>query len=119
MSVFIFLTCALCGILSGVVYDVLYIARVIVCGANKKEYTLKDKIFTGICDVLYFAIFAAMFLFTSVLFSFYKIRLYMLLGAAFGAFIYLKSLHIFLAFLLKKVYNNIKLKGCKNKRLSQ
>ena len=97
----------LCGVLSGVVYEVLYVARVFVCGLNKKKYTLKDKIFTCLCDVLYFAVFAAMFVFTSVTFEFYSLRLYMLIGCALGAIIYLKSLHLIIAICIKKVYNSL------------
>lgn len=105
MQVFIFLTCVLCGIASGVIYDVLYIARVFVCGTDKVKYTAKDKIFTCLCDLIYFIAFSAGFVFLSVLFEFYQIRLYMLVGCALGAVIYLKSLHIFIAFLINKVYN--------------
>ena len=97
----------LCGVLSGVVYDVLYIARVFVCGLNKKKYTVKDKIFTCLCDILYFAVFAAMFVFTSVTFEFYSLRLYMLIGCVLGAAIYLKSLHVIIAICIKKVYNSL------------
>lgn len=117
MQIFIFLTCALCGVCSGVVYDVLFIARAFVCGVDKAKFTIKDKIFTCICDLIYFAVFAAMFVFTSVTFEFYSIRLYMLAGCAFGALIYLKSIHIFIAFLIKKVYNNLaKVKTGRGKR---
>lgn len=107
MSVFIFLISVLCGASSGIVYDLLYLARVFVCGADKIKYTVKDKIFTAICDLLYFAVLAAMFIFVSVCFEFYSIRLYMLIGCALGVLIYLKSLHIIIAFLIKKVYNNV------------
>lgn len=113
MQIFIFLICTLCGVAAGLVYDVFYIARVVVCGAEIRAYTVKDRIFTAVCDVLYFAIFAAMFLFCSYLFDFYAVRLYMLVGAAFGALLYLKSVHIFLAFFVKKVYNKI-IKGKHN-----
>ncbi len=99
--------CALCGVCSGVVYDVLYVARVFVCGTNKVNYTLKDKIFTCVCDLIYFTVFAAMFIFLSVCFEFYEIRAYMLAGNVLGAIIYLKSFHIIIAFLIKKVYNII------------
>lgn len=117
MQIFIFLTCALCGVCSGVVYDVLFIARAFVCGVDKAKFTIKDKIFTCICDLIYFAVFAVMFVFTSVTFEFYSIRLYMLAGCAFGALIYLKSIHIFIAFLIKKVYNNLaKVKTGRGKR---
>jgi hypothetical protein len=105
MDVFIFLTSCLCGVLSGVVYDVFYIARLIVCGIDKKKYTVKDRIFIFFCDLFYFIIFALMFIFTSVIFDFYALRLYMLVGAGLGAALYLKSLHYFLAKFCKQVYN--------------
>lgn len=107
MQVFIFLTCVLCGVSSGLVYDVLYIARTFVCGLNKAKYTVKDKIFIVLCDLIYFIVLAAMFVFVSVCFEFYSIRLYMLIGCALGAIIYLKSLHLIIAFLIGKVYNKI------------
>lgn len=117
MQIFIFLTCALCGICSGVVYDILYIARAFVCGIDKSKFTVKDIIFTCLCDVIYFAVFAAMFVFISVTFEFYSIRLYMLAGSALGAIIYLKSIHLIIAFCIKKVYNNIaKVKISRGKR---
>lgn len=109
MQVFIFLVCTLCGAASGIVYDVFYVARVIVCGAESAAYTLKDKIFTAVCDILYFAVLTAMFLFCSYLFDFYELRLYMLAATALGAIIYLKSLHIILAICVKKAYNKFKI----------
>lgn len=99
----------LCGVASGAVYDFLYVARVFVCGVNKKKYTVKDKIFTAVCDLLYFAALSAMFIFTSVTFGFYSLRLYMLLACALGAIVYLKSLHIIIAFFVNKVYNVIRI----------
>ena len=110
MSVFIFITCTFCGILSGVVYDVLYIARSAVCGIHKQAYTVKDKVFTVACDILYCLIFAAGFIFTSTMFGFDGLRLYMLLGCILGAALYLKSFHVFVAFSVKKVYNTLKRK---------
>lgn len=107
MSIFIFITCACCGIVSGVVYDILYIARCAVCGINKQVYTVKDKIFTAACDILYCLVFAAAFVFLSVMFDFNGLRLYMLLGGLLGIVLYLKSFHIFVAFCVKKVYNKI------------
>ena len=87
MQIFIFLTCVLCGVCSGLIYDVLYVARTFVCGINKAKFTVKDKIFTCLCDLIYFAVFSAMFIFVSVMFEFYSIRLYMLVGCALGAII--------------------------------
>ena len=77
----------LCGIISGVVYDVLYIARAVLCGVDKSAYTVKDKIFIIAADVLYCLVFAAGFIFTSVMFDFEGFRLYMLIGCVLGALI--------------------------------
>lgn len=107
MQFFVFMICALCGLISGVVYDLLYVARCIVCGTNKTGYTAKDRIFIIASDLLYCAVFAAGYIFTSVMFNFEGVRLYMLIGCIFGAFIYLKSFHIIVAFLCNKVYNKI------------
>ena len=107
LQFFIFMTCMLCGIVSGVVYDVLYVVRVVLCGADKSAYTVKDKIFIAAADILYCLVFAAGFIFTSVMFDFEGLRLYMLIGCLLGALIYLKSFHLIVAFFLKKVYNKI------------
>lgn len=109
MQFFIFMICLFCGVLSGVVYDVLYVARCALCGIDKHSYTVKDKIFIAAADILYCAVFAAGFVFTSVMFDFYAIRAYMLLGCVLGALIYLKSFHVIVAFCVKKVYNKINL----------
>jgi hypothetical protein len=113
MQLFIFLICLLCGAASGIVYDVFYILRTIICGYNIKQYTLFDKIIVGFLDILYFIIFAAIFILCSILFDFYQLRLYMFIGAGLGALIYLKSVHYILALFIKKVYNNIKVKSHK------
>ena len=110
MQIFIFIICTFCGVVSGIFYDVLYIARSAVCGVRKEAFTVKDKIFTIACDVVYSLVFTAMFIFTSVMFNFYELRLYMLLGSLLGAFLYLKSFHVIVAFFVAKVYNKITLR---------
>jgi hypothetical protein len=105
MQVFIFLVFCLCGVASGVIYDIFYIARQFVCGVNKEFYSTKDKIFIAVCDILYCLIFALMVIFTALIFDFYQIRLYMLVASVLGTIIYLKSLHLFLAFFVKQLYN--------------
>lgn len=107
MEIFVFLVCCICGIVSGVAYDILYIARCAVCGVYKEAYTVKDRIFTAACDLLYMLLFCAVFVFASVVFDFYEIRWYMFLGCAVGALLYLKSFHLIVAFFVKKVYNKI------------
>ena len=107
MQIYIFIICLFCGILSGVVYDILYVVRCSLCGIDKYSYTVKDKIFLIICDLLYCLVFAAGFIFVSVLFGFENLRAYMLIGCFIGAIIYLKSFHIIVAFFVRKVYNVI------------
>ena len=107
MAIFVFITCTCCGVISGIIYDILYIARSAVCGIRKEAFTVKDRIFTIACDILYCLIFAAGFVFMSVMFDFDSLRLYMLLACLFGAFLYLKSFHLIVAFFVKKVYNKI------------
>ena len=115
MGIFIFITCTCCGVLSGIVYDVLYVARCAVCGIHKQAYTVKDRVFTAACDILYCLIFAAAFVFMSVMFNFDGLRLYMFLGCILGALLYLKSFHVIVAFFVKKVYNGITLKKGRKK----
>ncbi len=110
MQIFIFIICACSGVMSGIVYDVLYIARCAVCGVEKQAYTVKDKVFCAACDILYFIVFAAAFVFISVMFEFRELRLFMLIGCALGALLYLKSFHVIVAFFVKKVYNKVAIK---------
>lgn len=114
MDVFYFITCTCLGIVSGIVYDILYIARCVVCGVHTKKYSLKDRIFTIACDVVYCLFFALAFVFTSVLFGFGNLRLFMILGCVLGALLYLKSFHIFVAFFVNKLYNKIESKKMDN-----
>ena len=110
MRFFIFIVCLFCGIISGILYDVLFVARVFLCGADKRVYTVKDRIFIIAADILYCLTFAAGYIFTSVTFDFEGFRLYMLIGCGLGALLYLKSFHVIVAFSVKKVYNKITLK---------
>lgn len=107
MQAFIMLVFTLCGAASGVVYDVLYVMRCVVCGVNARAYTVKDKLFTFACDVIFALAFSVVYIYACVCFDLYTFRLYTLLGAAVGFYIYLKSLHLCIAFLTKKVYNTI------------
>ena len=110
MDIFYFITCTCLGIVSGIVYDILYIARCIVCGVHRRAYSLKDRIFTIVCDIVYCLFLAASYIFISVIFDFGNLRLFMILGCALGAILYLKSFHLFVAFFVNKLYNSITLK---------
>ena len=110
MDIFYFLTCTCLGILSGVVYDILYVARCIVCGVHRQGYSAKDRIFIIVCDLIYCLVFAAAYVFVSVMFGFGNLRLFMVLGCLLGAILYLKSFHLIVAFFVNKLYNSIRLK---------
>ncbi|MCI8369941.1 MAG: hypothetical protein HFE41_02035 [Clostridia bacterium] len=107
MRFYVFIICLFCGVISGVFYDVLFVARSLVCGVDKREYTVKDKIFIICADLTYCAVFAAGFIFASVMFDFEELRFYMLLGCLLGAGLYLKSFHVIVAFCVKKAYNKL------------
>lgn len=107
MRIFIFISCLSLGILSGTVYDILYIIRCSVCGVQLKYYTAKDKIFTIVCDIMYFVVLSSAYIFLSVIFEFEQTRFYMLLGCGIGIILYLKSFHLIVAFFVKKVYNSV------------
>lgn len=110
----IFFVCAATGIISGVAYDLLYAARTFLCGVAPSGARAKIIVFS--CDALYFVCLAAMFLACAYLFDFYEIRAYMLAACALGVALYLKSMHLTVAFLINKVYNKCrKIKKSKEK----
>ena len=85
-----------------------YTLHAVLCAVWIKNLFVKDRIFTIICDLLYCLFLTASYIFISVLFGFGNIRLFMVLGCVLGAILYLKSFHIFVAFSVNKLYNNIK-----------
>lgn len=97
-QIFIFLVCVLVGVASGPLYELCFVFRRIA----------GDGLIASIVfDALYFVLFAAMCIFTAVLFSFPDFRVYMYLGNLFGLVLYLKSVHRIVAFLWKLCYNGI------------
>ena len=95
-QIFIFLVCVLVGVASGPLYELCFVFRKIA-GARI--------IAAVIFDALYFLLFAAICVFTAVLFSFPDFRVYMYLGNLLGLVLYLKSIHRIVAFLWKLCYN--------------
>lgn len=102
---YIFLVCASCGIAGGVVYDMFYLLRTFV-RVRAAEIA---------ADVCFFAFFAGMYLFVSLLFGLPDLRFYMFLGCLIGLLLYLKSFHRIVAFFAEKVYNRVKDKKQKQK----
>lgn len=113
MPLRIFLTCICMGAASGIVYDALFFVR-LFCGG--REDGVRRRIVTACCDIAYFLVFAAAFVFVSVRLSFFGLRLYMLAGCALGITFYVKSLHIIIAFFIKKAYNIIAEKADSRKK---
>lgn len=103
MQLKIFLICFAVGFSSGIIYEIFYVILSIVGGVSKKAV----KIITPVFDVLYFIILSALFIFSSVAFSFYKIRAYMLVSCLLGALLYYKTLHLRIAIFVNMVYNKI------------
>lgn len=96
-QLFCFLTCASCGIASGVFYDVLYCLRT----------AFSSRVATVVCDVLFCLLLAVLYLFASLAFGLPVLRLYPVFGIFVGLLLYLKSFHEIVAFFVKKVYNNL------------
>ena len=94
-QIFIFLVCVLVGVASGPLYELCFVFRKIA----------GDRIIAAVIfDALYFLLFAAICVFTAVLFSFPDFRVYMYLGNLLGRVLYLKSIHRIVAFLWKLWY---------------
>ena len=94
---YIFLVCAACGIFSGVLYDIIFCA----------VYPFRKRWVKISADIFFSVLFTALYIFVSLLFSFPAFRFYMFLGFLFGLYLYLKSFHKIVAFLIKMLYNNL------------
>lgn len=99
-QIYVFFSCLLSGAASGVIYDILYVVK----------RWIKPKALRISLDILFFVLFAGLYVFVSVLFEFPSFRLYMFLGCLVGLLLYLKSLHIILDFFIKRLYNILKRK---------
>jgi len=97
-QIFIFLVCIYAGLISGVVYDVLYVLKLAAGG----KWT------NIILDIIFFIIFSCIYIFVSFLFEFPVFRFYMFFAAQLGLFMYIKSFHILIANGAKKIYNKLK-----------
>lgn len=105
MQLRIFALCLACGVLSGIVYDFLYLIRRAASGKTSYRRNLRGFAATAVCDVLYAVALSAMFVALSTFFSFPDVRAYMLAAVILGAALYIKSFHIMVAFLVNRVYN--------------
>ena len=97
----VFAVCVAVGFLTGIAYEPFCLCRKVFCRRDKR-------LWISFCaDVLFFAVCTAVVIFTSYAFAFPSFRVYMWIGYALGGIIYLKSLHIILAFLHNVCYNKI------------
>ncbi|MCD8041101.1 MAG: spore cortex biosynthesis protein YabQ [Clostridia bacterium] len=101
----IFIILAGCGVASGVLYDLFYVLRSLICGMPAETFTLKGRVAAGIADAIYLAFIVFLFVFCSVYFGFPYIRLYMIAAILCGIALYIKSFHKTVAFFIKKLYN--------------
>ena len=97
---YIFVACFAFGAFCGVIFSVASIF-------NK---AIKNKIACFFIDIILMCLYSVLFSIYSYKFNFSDLRAYMLFGILIGFIAYLKSFHIILAKLLKKIYNIINLK---------
>ena len=74
-----------------------------------------NKVLSTIFDVLIYVIASILFILYTYKLNYPNVRLYMIFGVFLGILIYLKSLNIVLAKILKKLYNILKKKKVKFK----
>ena len=84
--------------MSGIVYDAFYLVKQFIAG-RRVEISL---------DIIYFLCLSVLYVFLSVVFGLPDFRLYFFCGLLLGAALYLKSIHIILAFFVKKMYTVIR-----------
>lgn len=87
--------CALTGAAGGVLYECVSVFR----------FFVKNKIAGAAADVVFFILFALVFVWARTFFCIPAFRIYMLAFAAFGFLLYRKSLHRILAFFARRLYN--------------
>ncbi len=102
-----FLLCAACGIVGGLLYDVLFCL----------VYPFKKRPVRIAADILFCVLFAEIYLLFSTLASLPPFRFYLFFGLCFGLFLHKKSLHKTVAFFVEKMYNNyIRVKNVRKER---
>ena len=94
---YVFIACVCFGGIGGVFFSISNLFKSLT-----KKYTLKI-----IFDIIAFCLLSFLYVLFSHTLSFPSFRAYMVLGVFVGIFIYLKSFHIILAKILKKIYNII------------
>ncbi len=94
---YVFLACVMFGAIGGTIFSFFSTTKMLI----------KSRVFEVIIDILCMLILSIAFSIFSYKNNFPNLRVYMLLGALIGLFMYLKSFHIILAKFAKKFYNII------------
>lgn len=95
---FIFISCVAFGGVSGVAFTVF----------DCFKFFLKNPIFRIFPDAVAFLAVTVGYVFYSYYLRFPDFRIYMPIGVLVGIFLYMKSLRLLLAYLLKTVYNKLR-----------
>lgn len=95
LQIYVLIVCLFSGILGGVLYEPFYFIRRVA----------RNRIVGIVADILFFILFAAVFVLLSVIYDFPDVRPYMIVGAFGGLLLYLISAHRIVAFLFEKLYN--------------
>ena len=110
-QIYCFICCIIVGFCFGAIYEVFTLFR-FACGCAKGR---RKGLEIGL-DLAFGFTFAIACIWAAFAFVFPNNRLYMPIGYGLGFAIYLKSLHIMVAFLKKVCYNKITQWGKKRKR---
>ena len=84
----------LAGICGGPLYDLFFVL----------SYPFRKGWVRYVTDALFFVLFAALYLFLSVLFELPSLRFYMFAACLLGLLLYWKSIHKIVAFFSEKLY---------------
>ncbi len=109
----VFGLCLCAGFIGGLLYEPFSLLRCIFqCDKGK------NKPLGGMLDLAFWVLFSFLTVAFSYLFHFPSFRVYMWIGYLFGGILYLKSLHIIVAFLKNVCYNKVtkKIKKAKNRK---
>ena len=87
-QIYTFLVCVLCGVGSGIVYDLFYCVR----------FSFKRSWIRIASDIAFCVVFTVIYLFVSVMMGLENLRLYTFVGCILGIFLYLKGSS-------KRIYN--------------
>lgn len=106
---FVFLSCFTFGVMAGIMFSISQIVH---------DYN-KNAIIKGVLDFTAFIFTLVFFFIYSFSNKFPSFRIYMVFGVFLGILAYMKSFHIILAKIVKKIYNKVYINKREKRRCQQ